>query len=350
MKKIILFIMLIFIFPIKISALEYNSILSGDETISVVPDDSEVSSRLYRNLYINITNIENISSFDMYIKYDNSLIGLSTCNLLNYISTGCHMSSNKEVYYQYRYSDGYSSMINNYNFYRVGFMPIESTPDSGTTTVEVYFKNAKDKDSNPITIKSSNKTYTFSKYGMSIKKNEEDNSEKQTENNNEQPTNDNSNNLTIETITKKSDNNYINKLEIKNYNLNFLKDKNDYSIEIDNEVNNLDITVILDDNNSTYEIIGTNDLKANNYKVSIEVTSESGIKNIYTINAKIKNENKTEENILTPSAEIKEDTKKITFNKNYLIYSSIGLLLIILIITFISYINNKKIDKSFKGL
>lgn len=343
MKKIILFIMLITIFPIKINALEYESKLSGDNTISSMPDNENEKNRAYKNLYINITNIENIKSFDMYVKYDNSLIGLSTCNLLNYIGGGCSITSNKEVYYQYKHSNGYNDMFSTNDFYRVGFSPKESTPETGTTTVEVYFKNAIDKDSNPITIKSSSKTYTFTKFGFYLNK---DNNTDETNNiiteNNELITD------TGTDIIIKSNNNYINKLEIKNHVIDFNKEINNYSIKTDNNINTLDISVDLEDDNATYEIIGADDLKVNNYKVLIIVTSESGIRNTYIIN--IKNDNNDEEKINTPSTEIVNKNNKINFNKDYLVYGIITLLFIILIIAIISYFNNKRIDKSFKGL
>ena len=36
-------------------------------------------------LSIDITNLENIASFNMYIEYDSNLVGINNCNFFNYI-------------------------------------------------------------------------------------------------------------------------------------------------------------------------------------------------------------------------------------------------------------------------
>lgn len=345
-KKIILLTTLFLISPINIKALEYESKLSGPDTISSMPSDEEMLIRTYKNLYIDITNIENIDSFNMYIKYDKSLIGLSTCNLLNYISEGCQITSDKEVYYEYKYGNSYKEQFKDNNFYRVGFRPIDATPESGTTTVEVYFKNAKDKEGNSITIKPSTKTYSFSKYGMILNnKDKENDKTKDNENSN--------NNIEQEPTTKeKSNNNFIEKLEIKNYSIKFDKYINNYSITIEEDINTLDIDLSLEDSKSTYKIIGADNLKENNYKVSIEVTSESKETNTYIINIKTNEKEEEKENtnpIVNTNKENKKD-KKITINKDYIIIGILSIVLLIIISIIISNRNNRKINKMFNGL
>ena len=90
-----------------------------------------------------------------------------------------------------------------------------------------------------------------------------------------------------------SNDNYIKSLIIKNYKINFDKNTLEYNIDVENEVNNLDLIVILNNNNASYEIIGNEKFKTGPNKVLIEVTAEDGEKRIYTINVnKLKQVNK----------------------------------------------------------
>ena len=90
-----------------------------------------------------------------------------------------------------------------------------------------------------------------------------------------------------------SNDNYIKSLIIKNYKINFDKNTLEYNIDVENEVNNLDLIVILNNNNASYEIIGNEKFKTGPNKVLIEVTAEDGEKKTYTINVnKLKQVNK----------------------------------------------------------
>lgn len=343
-KKILLIIMLFLLLPTGIKALEYEVKLSGDDIILSKPQNEQALSRVSSNLYIDITNIENISSFDMYVEYDKTLIGLKTCNAFNYAGGGWYIDGNKNVYYNYKYSNGYKEYFNKYNLYRIGFKPNDSTPESGTTTVTVTIKNAKDLDNNSITIKSVSKTYTFKKYGIYLNNNNNDiieNNNDTVVNNNETTNNDN-----------KSNNNYIKELTIKNYKIKFNKLINEYTININEDVNTLDISLTLEDSKAKYIIIGANDLKKNNNKTLIEITSENGEKNTYTINTKI-NDNKENNNIEITDTQIKNNSKlnllkKI--NKKHLFIGGVIILFIVLICIIISHYDNRKIDKMFKDL
>lgn len=335
--RYILLITLFLILPINTKALEYESKLSGENIFSSMPDNEENLFRKYRNLYIDITNIETIDSFNMYIKYDKDIMGLTTCNLLNYIGEGCHITSAKEVYYEYKHSKGYNELFNNYNFYRVGFKPTSTTPEAGTTTVEVYFKNAIDINGNPITIKPSTMTYTIVKNGIILNTN---NKEEE--------------NITTNDNIEKSNNNFIKSLEIKDYTIEFDKYINNYRITIDENINNLDIKFSLEDEKATYKITGADNLKENNYTVSIEVTSESGEKNVYTITSKINNTTiNNNKNIIEKEENteiIPKDTKKIKIKKEHIIIAILSIILITIIITIINNKSNNKMNKMFEGL
>ena len=151
--------------------------------------------------------------------------------------------------------------------------------------------------------------------------------------------------------TRKSNINYLDSLTIENYPIEFLKSKNDYDIIVDDSVNELKINVKLSDSKATYKIVGADDLKSNNYKVTIEVTAENGDKNVYTINAK---KEKEEETIEIDKPKI--DNTEAKNEENHLVkidkkYIKIGIIIISLIIFIsiivgiISFINGKKIDK-----
>lgn len=169
MKNLFLLIFFaLFLMPINIFALEYTSSLSGGDTIYTKHERLDNKART--SLRIDVSNIRNISHFELYVKYDNDLIGLATCNYVNFIGGGCGIISNgenTEVRFIYN-GEEWQNQIDEYPIYTVTFMPIDATPAIGNTTVYVYFKNAKDKDGNDITINPSSKTFKFEDYNADI--------------------------------------------------------------------------------------------------------------------------------------------------------------------------------------
>ena len=103
--------------------------------------------------------------------------------------------------------------------------------------------------------------------------------------------NDNYSKTTLPSYVSLSSNNYIKDLNIKDYKINFNKDKLDYSIKVNNKLNKLDLTVLLDDDKARYEIVGNKNLKVGNNLVSIIVTAEDGSSRTYTINVEKKGSN-----------------------------------------------------------
>ena len=81
-----------------------------------------------------------------------------------------------------------------------------------------------------------------------------------------------------------SNNNYISKLTITGYNLNFNKDILKYNLKIKKE-KRLDINIELEDKKSNYKIIDNNNLK-NNSIIKIIVTSEDNTTRTYEIHIK----------------------------------------------------------------
>ena len=73
-------------------------------------------------------------------------------------------------------------------------------------------------------------------------------------------------------------------LEIKGYKIDFDPKKYDYSIKVKNSVKSLDLTVVLNDSNATYEVFGNENFKVGENTVKIVVTAEDGSTSTYTIN------------------------------------------------------------------
>lgn len=149
----------------------------------------------------------------------------------------------------------------------------------------------------------------------------------------------------------KSSNADLKSLIIENYNIEFNKNTIEYEVEIDKDINQLTVNAEVEDSKASYNIMGADDLKANNYKVSIEVTAEDGIKKTYLINAKVKKEVKEE--IKAEFIEDKEHKEKAFVNKDFVMKIGIlfgGIIFIVIIIFITNYIRNKKIDKMLDDL
>ena len=109
-----------------------------------------------------------------------------------------------------------------------------------------------------------------------------------------------------------SNNNYLASLKVTGYDINFERDKTEYSLSLPDYINNLDIVAITEDVNATYQIYG-NSLLNNKSKVTITVIAENQEQRDYVIN-------------------IKKDVNILNLILSYKIYIIIFLLIIILII------------------
>lgn len=150
------------------------------------------------------------------------------------------------------------------------------------------------------------------------------------------------NNTNTSTNHEKSNNKYLASLSVENYNIDFSKDTKIYSIDISKDINKLNITAIPEDSKSTVEVKGADNLKDNDYKITIKVTAENGDKNTYYVYADIP------EDVKATDLKKDEEKKKFTLDKKTIIFISIGGSLIIIgIIIFAirNRINDKKIDK-----
>lgn len=141
-----------------------------------------------------------------------------------------------------------------------------------------------------------------------------------------------------------SNNTYLKSLYIENYPIDFRKTKKDYHIRIDENLNQLQVIAELEDEKSTYQIIGADNLKDNNYQVTIEVTAENGDKAVYTISTKIK-----EDDIFDEDIAINEDENhdsKLTIDKKYFIIGIPIFVFLIILIIIIRRIVDRRLDKA----
>ncbi len=89
--------------------------------------------------------------------------------------------------------------------------------------------------------------------------------------------------LTVTMQTPKSKNNYLSSLKVDKGNINFNKNKDVYSIVVENNVKKVVIDGKAEDNKAKVTGLGTKNLNVYENTFKIVVTSESGVKKTYTI-------------------------------------------------------------------
>lgn len=151
-------------------------------------------------------------------------------------------------------------------------------------------------------------------------------------------------------VEKKSNNSYLNSLEVYNYNIPFNKETKDYEITVDKNVNKIDVRASVEDYKATYKIIGNDDLKSNDYKVKVQVTAEDGSESTYTIKVNLK-----ETSVLSdPTEEVKKENKvNVKLDKKIIklmTWIGISLALITIIIIVNSIRKKRSLNKMFKEL
>lgn len=354
MKKVIISLLFVlFMVPFEISASQYIATASGNKIFHTKEDLNTYGPYAYTSLAINISNVTDLDSLVIKVKYDRSLIGLQGCSHLYIANGGCPVYDG-DVYFRYEFTEGRADRLNQYDFYLVRFMPKEGTPSSGTTNVIVEFENVKDKQQNDVYIEPLNIQYTFEPMyfkweGPNDSTDSEDNNENNTnsdisnnQNNinlghnvNQNTVNSNTNNVQnnnspdtkFEEI-EKSNNNFLKGLSISGYEIDFDKDKFEYIIEIDKTTDRLDITAELEDEKASVFIIGNENLSSNDSNiVIIKVTAEDGTEREYLIKTIF------EEQIIVENNEATDNqTNNIVEIITYTFVSLVVLIFIILII------------------
>ena len=153
------------------------------------------------------------------------------------------------------------------------------------------------KITNELTNNTTNNTINHNNRIISLNNNIKENNNTK-ENNNKIPSfaiSDTGMKISITNIKLSSDNT-IKSLIIKDHKINFNKDILTYNITVDSNTKKLDIKVVLNDSNATYEIIGNNNFKPGLNKVLIAVTAEDGSIKEYTINVKKEKEKEKKDN------------------------------------------------------
>ncbi len=151
----------------------------------------------------------------------------------------------------------------------------------------------------------------------------------------ESKTDKNKTTTTVATTSKPvGPNNNLKSLQIEGYKINFARDQLEYKIYLENKkVNKLNVKAEAEDSESLVNIIGSDDLKANKYKVLVEVTSKDGVKKVYNINVL---ENKKDSNF---NFKLSKKIIKIIF------ISLGGIVVLIVLIVIMSKLKDKKLDK-----
>ena len=262
-KKMLVVYLLMLLIPINRVYADGISISCPNE----VEKNSEFSCQLMGNTSIEITSFEASLTLEGEIK------------LISFIS-------DREVWASGRENDGLDKISayggnNTQGNFNIGTLKFKNNGSSNIITIDnVIFYDTNYK---PIVINT-----------ISSKVNvKEDNTSTGSTNNNgsngnsESNTSDNKNNDDVDNSDNTSNNDtdkgyYLSNIEIKGYEIDFSRDIYEYTLKIGNE-DVLDITPVLEDNNSSYIITG-NDKLVNGSVIKIKVITDENNEKVYTIN------------------------------------------------------------------
>lgn len=135
-------------------------------------------------------------------------------------------------------------------------------------------------------------------------------------------------------VYPKSTNNYLSKLEIEGYEIDFNKDTLEYSIKVASDVETLDITAVAEDSSARVNIYGNSNFKEGENKVTVVVTAEDGSERTYTIT--VNKEAKKE--VVESNTTDKENNNQLE--------KTVIIILIILVIIGLLYLIFKKDDEN----
>ena len=144
------------------------------------------------------------------------------------------------------------------------------------------------------------------------------------------------------TQKKKSDNNNLKDLAISGYSINFAKDITTYNISIKEDINSLKIKALPEDEKATVKIVGNDDLKLNDNKVTIDVKAENGNTKSYIIEVQKETINNTE-----------NDDKGFKLTEKQMMIGGIvigAIFLIVVIVFVIIRIRDRRMEKELDSL
>lgn len=124
---------------------------------------------------------------------------------------------------------------------------------------------------------------------------------------------------------------YIKNLVIDNYEIDFDMYTYDYNITVKNDVTSLDLSVLLNHNNSIYYVEGNDNFKVGDNYVYVVVKAENGSSKTYTIKVTKEKEKVVEKEVELDEEEVSDESKN-NVSKNVII------ILIILVIIGLIYV------------
>ena len=142
-----------------------------------------------------------------------------------------------------------------------------------------------------------------------------------------------------------SNNKDLKELIVENHEIYFYKDRTNYKILIEDNENSLNITATPDDEKAKVVVTGADDLKENDYTVTVKVTAENGNTKTYTIKSEFKEkivEEKKEGFFYMLETKLDELNLKV----EYFVILIAGVFAIVVINKVISFIRGKKIDRT----
>lgn len=137
-------------------------------------------------------------------------------------------------------------------------------------------------------------------------------------------------------ITRKDNNAYLSNLILSYGKIDFLKDKFNYDLEVEDNIENIEVTGTTESTLATIEGLGTYNLTEDITSVSIKVIAEDKTTNIYTINIKKKSKEELK----------KQENAQVENNKTYVVYIIIGLVTLISLIVIVLIIKKAKFSKT----
>ena len=142
-----------------------------------------------------------------------------------------------------------------------------------------------------------------------------------------------------------SSNKNLKELTVENHEIYFYKERTNYKLLLDEGENSLNITAIADDEKAKVEVTGADDLKENNYTVTIKVTAENGNSKEYTIKGEFKEviEEEKEEGFFEM---LETKLNEMHLKPIYFVYLAGFIVLIVIINKSVGAIRGRKIDKT----
>ena len=269
MKKIYILIILFLFIPIHVYADSINLKCPNE-----VSTNSEIICELYGNSTAGITSLKA------------SVVLSSNMSYISFIPNSTIFNG-----------DGADKFISLYagdvikNEFKIGNIKLKIN-DTNSGKIDISSVAFYDESYELVDVASVTKT-------IAIKKTEQKNNNNNNNNSNNKTNTHNQNNSNNDSVEVPTDNNiqtigdvssnYLVDLKIEGYELSFLREQFDYSLEINNE-DKLKIVPTLEDSGASYEILGNEKLK-NGSVITIRVTSNDNKTNEYKINI-TKKENK----------------------------------------------------------